>query len=244
MQLPAFQELAPRLFPEKSKQTREQQLENKTVFGEFLGTMILVAAIVGSGFMAAALSTDGLVQLLVIALSTIFVLGTLILTLGPVSGAHLNPAVTIALAVTRQFPANQVLVYVIAQITGGVIGAVLANLMFANELAPISQTERFSLGTGVGEVIATGLLVFVVLALLKSKRSNLIAFGVPAAVGSAFFFTSSTSFANPAVTIGRIFTESITSIAPASAGGYVAVQILGALLAVAAVSALFPKKSK
>ncbi len=219
-------------------------MENKTVFGEFLGTMILVAAIVGSGFMAAALSTDGLVQLLVIALSTIFVLGTLILTLGPVSGAHLNPAVTIALAITKQFPANQVLVYVIAQITGGVIGAVLANLMFANELAPISQTERFSLGTGVGEVIATGLLVFVVLALLKSKRSNLIAFGVPAAVGSAFFFTSSTSFANPAVTIGRIFTESITSIAPASAGGYVGVQILGALLAVAAVSALFPKKSK
>ncbi len=244
MQLPAFQASAPRLFPEKSKQTREQQLENKTVFGEFLGTMILVAAIVGSGFMAAALSTDGLVQLLVIALSTIFVLGTLILTLGPISGAHLNPAVTIALAITRQFPANQVLVYVIAQITGGVIGAVLANLMFANELAPISQTERFSLGTGVGEVIATGLLVFVVLALLKSKRSNLIAFGVPAAVGSAFFFTSSTSFANPAVTIGRIFTDSITSIAPASAGGYVAVQILGALLAVAAVSALFPKKSK
>ena len=219
-------------------------MENKTVFGEFLGTMILVAAIVGSGFMATALSSDGLIQLLVIALSTIFVLGTLILTLGPVSGAHLNPAVTIALAITKQFPANQVLVYVIAQITGGVIGAVLANLMFANELAPISQTERFSLGTGVGEVIATGLLVFVVLALLKSKRSNLIAFGVPAAVGSAFFFTSSTSFANPAVTIGRIFTDSITSIAPASAGGYVAVQILGALLAVAAVSALFPKKSK
>jgi glycerol uptake facilitator-like aquaporin len=219
-------------------------LENKTVFGEFLGTMILVAAIVGSGFMATALSSDGLIQLLVIALSTIFVLGTLILTLGPVSGAHLNPAVTIALAITKQFPVNQVMVYVIAQISGGVIGAVLANLMFANELAPISQTERLSLGTGVGEVVATGLLVFVVLSLIKSKRSNLIAFGVPAAVGSAFFFTSSTSFANPAVTIGRIFTESITSIAPASAGGYVALQILGALLAVAVVSALFPKKSK
>jgi glycerol uptake facilitator-like aquaporin len=219
-------------------------LENKTVFGEFLGTMILVAAIVGSGFMATALSSDGLIQLLVIALSTIFVLGTLILTLGPVSGAHLNPAVTIALAITKQFPVNQVMVYVIAQIFGGVIGAVLANLMFANELAPISQTERLSLGTGVGEVVATGLLVFVVLSLIKSKRSNLIAFGVPAAVGSAFFFTSSTSFANPAVTIGRIFTESLPSIAPASAGGYVALQILGALLAVAVVSALFPKKSK
>ena len=219
-------------------------MENKAVFGEFLGTMILVAAIVGSGFMASALSTDGLVQLLTIAISTIFVLGTLILTLGPVSGAHLNPAVTIALAITKQFPANQILVYVIAQVTGGIFGSVLANLMFGSELAPVSQTERFALGTGVGEVVATGLLVFVVLSLLRAKKSNLIAFGVPAAVGSAFFFTSSAAFANPAVTIGRIFTDSITSISPASAAGYVAVQVVGALVAVGVVRVLFAKKVK
>ena len=219
-------------------------MENKAVFGEFLGTMILVAAIVGSGFMASALSTDGLVQLLTIAISTIFVLGALILTLGPVSGAHLNPAVTIALAITKQFPANQILVYVIAQVTGGIFGSVLANLMFGSELAPVSQTERFALGTGVGEVVATGLLVFVVLSLLKAKKSNLIAFGVPAALGSAFFFTSSAAFANPAVTIGRIFTDSITSISPASAAGYVAVQVVGALVAVGVVRVLFAKKGK
>ena len=219
-------------------------MENKAVFGEFLGTMILVAAIVGSGFMASALSTDGLVQLLTIAISTIFVLGTLILTLGPVSGAHLNPAVTIALAITKQFPANQILVYVIAQVTGGIFGSVLANLMFGSDLAPVSQTERFALGTGVGEVVATGLLVFVVLSLLRAKKSNLIAFGVPAAVGSAFFFTSSAAFANPAVTIGRIFTDSITSISPASAAGYVAVQVVGALVAVGVVRVLFAKKGK
>ena len=219
-------------------------MENKAVFGEFLGTMILVAAIVGSGFMASALSTDGLVQLLTIAISTIFVLGTLILTLGPVSGAHLNPAVTIALAITKQFPANQILVYVIAQVTGGIFGSVLANLMFGSDLAPVSQTERFALGTGVGEVVATGLLVFVVLSLLRAKKSNLIAFGVPAAVGSAFFFTSSAAFANPAVTIGRIFTDSITSISPASAAGYVAVQVVGALVAVGVVRVLYAKKGK
>ena len=219
-------------------------MENKAVFGEFLGTMILVAAIVGSGFMASALSTDGLVQLLTIAISTIFVLGTLILTLGPVSGAHLNPAVTIALAITKQFPANQILVYVIAQVTGGIFGSVLANLMFGSELAPVSQTERFALGTGVGEVVATGLLVFVVLSLLRAKKSNLIAFGVPAAVGSAFFFTSSAAFANPAVTIGRIFTDSITSVSPASAAGYVAVQVVGALVAVGVVRVLYAKKGK
>jgi glycerol uptake facilitator-like aquaporin len=228
----------------KSKSKKEYQLENKAVFGEFLGTMILVAAIVGSGFMASALSTDGLVQLLTIAISTIFVLGTLILTLGPVSGAHLNPAVTIALAITKQFPANQILVYVIAQVTGGIFGSVLANLMFGSELAPVSQTERFALGTGVGEVVATGLLVFVVLSLLRAKKSNLIAFGVPAAVGSAFFFTSSAAFANPAVTIGRIFTDSITSISPASAAGYVAVQVVGALVAVGVVRVLYAKKGK
>jgi glycerol uptake facilitator-like aquaporin len=228
----------------KSKSKKEYQLENKAVFGEFLGTMILVAAIVGSGFMASALSTDGLVQLLTIAISTIFVLGALILTLGPVSGAHLNPAVTIALAITKQFPANQILVYVIAQVTGGIFGSVLANLMFGSELAPVSQTERFALGTGVGEVVATGLLVFVVLSLLKAKKSNLIAFGVPAALGSAFFFTSSAAFANPAVTIGRIFTDSITSISPASAAGYVAVQVVGALVAVGVVRVLFAKKGK
>jgi glycerol uptake facilitator-like aquaporin len=228
----------------KSKSKKEYQLENKAVFGEFLGTMILVAAIVGSGFMASALSTDGLVQLLTIAISTIFVLGALILTLGPVSGAHLNPAVTIALAITKQFPANQILVYVIAQVTGGIFGSVLANLMFGSELAPVSQTERFALGTGVGEVVATGLLVFVVLSLLKAKKSNLIAFGVPAALGSAFFFTSSAAFANPAVTIGRIFTDSITRISPASAAGYVAVQVVGALVAVGVVRVLFAKKGK
>ncbi len=216
----------------------------RAILGEFFGAAVLVATIVGSGIMATALSDDSLVRLLVNCLSTIFVLGVLILTLGPVSGAHLNPAVTLALAVSKKLPANQVLPYMVAQIAGGVTGALVSNTMFGLSTLQISTTERFQLGTGIGEVIATLLLVFVILALVKTKRSDLIAIGAPAVVGAAFFFTSSTSFANPAVSVGRIFSDTLTGIAPASAAGYILVQIVGALLAVGLVQQLFPKAKK
>lgn len=216
----------------------------RAVLGEFFGTAVLVATIVGAGIMATTLSDDGLLRLLTIALPTVFVLGVLILTLGPVSGAHLNPAVTLALAVSKHFPTNQVAGFVVAQLAGGAIGAMVSNTMFGLQSYQVSTTERFQLGTGIGEVIATGMLVFVVLALVRTDRANLIALGVPGLVGAAFFFTSSTSFANPAVAFGRVFTDTITGIAPSSAAGYVAVQILGALLAVGIVQQLFPRKLK
>lgn len=216
----------------------------RAILGEFFGAAVLVATIVGSGIMATALSDDSLVRLLVNCLSTIFVLGVLILTLGPVSGAHLNPAVTLALAASKKLPANQVLPYMIAQVAGGVVGALVSNTMFGLSTIQISTTERFQVGTGIGEVIATLLLVFVVLALIQTNRADLIALGVPAAVGAAFLFTSSTSFANPAVSVGRIFSDTLTGIAPESAGGYVLVQIIGALLAVGLVQQLFPKAKK
>lgn len=216
----------------------------RAVLGEFFGTAVLVATIVGAGIMATTLSDDGLLRLLTIALPTVFVLGVLILTLGPVSGAHLNPAVTLALAVSKHFPTNQVAGFVVAQLAGGAIGAMVSNTMFGLQSYQVSTTERFQLGTGIGEVIATGMLVFVVLALVRTDRANLIALGVPGLVGAAFFFTSSTSFANPAVAFGRVFTDTITGIAPSSAAVYVAVQILGALLAVGIVQQLFPRKLK
>lgn len=216
----------------------------RAVLGEFFGTAVLVATIVGAGIMATTLSDDGLLRLLTIALPTVFVLGVLILTLGPVSGAHLNPAVTLALAVSKHFPTNQVAGFVVAQLAGGAIGAMVSNTMFGLQSYQVSTTDRFQLGTGIGEVIATGMLVFVVLALVRTDRANLIALGVPGLVGAAFFFTSSTSFANPAVAFGRVFTDTITGIAPSSAAGYVAVQILGALLAVGIVQQLFPRKLK
>jgi glycerol uptake facilitator-like aquaporin len=192
--------------------------------------------------MGTNLSDDTLIVLLVNGLSTIFVLGILILTLGPVSGAHFNPLVTIALALTRQFPVKQVVPFVLTQVAGGIYGAVIANAMFGQSFFQISTKQRFEFGTAIGEVIATTLLLFVILSLIRTDRANLIALAVPGVIGAAYFFTSSTSFANPAVTIGRIFSDTFAGIAPGSVIGFIAFQIVGAALAVLLVHMMFGKK--
>lgn len=214
----------------------------RAILSEYFGTTVLVATVIGSGIMGTNLSGDTLVVLLVNALATVFVLGILILTLGPVSGAHFNPLVTIALALTKQFPTKQIIPFVVAQVLGAIYGAVIANAMFSQAVFQISTKERFEVGTAIGEVIATALLLFVILALLRTDRANLIAFAVPAVIGAGYFFTSSTSFANPAVTVGRIFSDTFAGIAPSSVGGFVLFQILGAALALGLVNLLFSKK--
>jgi len=193
--------------------------------------------------MGTNLSDDTLIVLLVNGLSTIFVLGILILTLGPVSGAHFNPLVTIALALTRQFPVKQVVPFVLTQVAGGIYGAVIANAMFGQSFFQISTKQRFEFGTAIGEVIATTLLLFVILSLIRTDRANLIALAVPGVIGAAYFFTSSTSFANPAVTIGRIFSDTFAGIAPGSVIGFIAFQIVGAALAVLLVQMMFGKRA-
>ena len=214
----------------------------RALLSEYFGTTILVATVVGSGIMGTNLSDDTLIVLLVNGLSTIFVLGILILTLGPVSGAHFNPLVTIALALTRQFPVKQVIPFVLTQVAGGIYGAVIANAMFGQSFFQISTKQRFEFGTAIGEVIATTLLLFVILSLIRTDRANLIALAVPGVIGAAYFFTSSTSFANPAVTIGRIFSDTFAGIAPGSVIGFIAFQIVGAALAVLLVHMMFGKK--
>lgn len=214
----------------------------RALLSEYFGTTILVATVVGSGIMGTNLSSDTLLALLVNGLSTIFVLGILILTLGPVSGAHFNPLVTIALALTKQFPVKQVIPFVLAQVAGGIYGAVIANAMFGQALLQISTTQRFEFGTAIGEVVATTMLLFVILSLVRTDRANLIALAVPGVIGAAYFFTSSTSFANPAVTIGRIFSDTFAGIAPGSVIGFVAFQIVGAALAMLLVQMMFGKK--
>jgi glycerol uptake facilitator-like aquaporin len=166
----------------------------------------------------------------------------LILTLGPVSGAHFNPLVTIALALTKQFPAKQILPFVLVQVTGAIFGAAIANSMFSQAVFQISTKQRFEVGTALGEVIATSLLLFVILSLLRTDRSKLISLAVPAVIGAGYFFTSSTSFANPAVTIGRIFSDTFAGIAPASVLGFVVFQVIGAGLALGLTQLLFAKK--
>ena len=214
----------------------------RALLSEYFGTTVLVATVVGSGIMGTNLSEDSLVVLLVNALATVFILGILILTLGPVSGAHFNPLVTIALALTKQFPAKQILPFVLVQVTGAIFGAAIANSMFSQAVFQISTKQRFEVGTALGEVIATSLLLFVILSLLRTDRSKLIALAVPAVIGAGYFFTSSTSFANPAVTIGRIFSDTFAGIAPESVLGFVVFQVVGAGLALGLTQLLFAKK--
>jgi glycerol uptake facilitator-like aquaporin len=204
----------------------------KALFAEFLGTALLVTAIVGSGIMGSNLSGDLLVALIANALSTALALGLLILTLGPVSGAHFNPVVSMALAINQRFKAPRVAPYLAAQFAGAISGAILANVMFGATAFQVSSKGMASEGTAIGEVVATAGLVFIILNLIQSKRADLIPIAVPAWIGSAYFFTSSTSFANPAVTVGRIFTDSFAGIGAQSVPSFVIAQLLGAALGI------------
>ncbi len=210
---------------------------------------MLVAVVVGSGIAAQQLAPGQVgLQLLVNSLTTVFGLGVLILLLGPVSGAHLNPVVSLAdwLLGRRAgtgLPRGDLPVYLGAQTTGAVIGAVLANVMF--DLAPvqIATTVRGGVGQLVGEVVATAGLVAIIFALVRSGRAGLCAAAVAGWIGAAYWFTSSTSFANPAVTVGRMFSDTFAGIAPASVPPFVVAQVLGAAIGVGLVVVLYPARA-
>jgi glycerol uptake facilitator-like aquaporin len=214
----------------------------KAVFAEFLGTALLVAAVVGSGIMGSNLSGDLLVALIANTIATVFALGILILTLGPVSGGHFNPVVSMALAIDQRFKSVAVAPYLAAQFAGAVAGAVLANVMFGSEAIQVSSKGMVSDGAAIGEVVATAGLVFIILNLIQTKRTELIAVAVPAWIGAGYFFTSSTSFANPAVTVGRIFTDSFAGIGPQSVPSFVIAQLLGAAIGIVLAKVLTGSK--
>ena len=216
----------------------------RRLVAEFTGTALLVTVVVGSGIAAAQLSPDDVgLQLLENSTATALGLAVLILLFGPVSGAHFNPAVSAAdwLLGRRAgtgLPGSDLGPYVVAQVLGGIVGAVLANVMFDLDAFQISDTDRLTTGHLVGEVVATAGLVALIFALAHSGRAALSAAAVGAYIGAAYWFTSSTSFANPAVTIGRIFSDTFAGIAPASIPGFVAAQLVGAALAFALVRTL------
>lgn len=209
-----------------------------SALAEFAGTAVLVCVVVGSGIMGAALSQDVGVALLINALSTIMALALLILVLGPVSGAHFNPAVTLVELGARRTSGRVAVGYLAAQVLGGITGAIAANLMFDLPAVQISANERLTPGTFLGEVIATAGLIIVIGVLARRGQAVLIPIAVAGWIGAAYFFTSSTSFANPAVTIGRIFSDTFAGIAPASVAPFVGAQLLGAVLGALAVIAL------
>ena len=202
---------------------------------EYIGTATLVCVVVGSGIMGTNLSKDSGVALLINAFSTIFALALLILIIAPISGAHFNPAVTLVQVLRREMNAVEFLSFISAQITGAISGAIIANVMFDLEAIQISANERVSTGTLVGEVIATAGLITVIFVLVARSQDKLIPVAVAAWIGSAYFFTSSTSFANPAVTIGRVFSDTFAGINPASVLPFIIAQLIGAMLGVALV---------
>lgn len=198
------------------------------LIAELLGTMLLVATVVGSGIMAQNLSDDIGVQLTMNMLATAFILFLLISIFGPISGAHFNPAVSMVFLITKGISAGMFALYVLAQLIGGLLGSVIANAMFSLPTV-ISTRERLDAGAPLSEIIATAGLVLTILLLIRHNQS-LVAVGVATWIGSAYFFTSSTSFANPAVTFGRIFTESFAGIEPVSALVFIGLQLVGALV--------------
>ncbi|MEV2225496.1 MIP/aquaporin family protein [Nocardia vinacea] len=219
---------------------------SRRLLAEFMGTALLVCAVVGSGIAAQQLSPhDSGVQLLENSTATVFGLGVLILILGPVSGAHFNPVVSVAdwWAGRRRgtgLTATDLAAYVGAQVLGAVLGAVLANIMFDQRAVQISTHHRVTTGHLVGEVVATAGLIAVIFALARTGRAAMSAAAVAAYIGAAYWFTSSTSFANPAVTIGRIFSDTFSGIAPASVPAFIAAQILGAGIGFALIGLLYP----
>jgi glycerol uptake facilitator-like aquaporin len=218
----------------------------RRALAEVLGTGLLVAAVVGSGIMASRLSPhDAGLQLLENSIATAFALGVLILIFGPVSGAHLNPLVSIVdWWLGRRdgtgLRAGELGVYTVAQVAGAIGGAVLANVMFA--LAPVSIATHHRDGAHLwlGEVVATAGLVLLIFALARSGRATAAPAAVGGYIGAAYWFTSSTSFANPAVAIGRVFSDSFAGIAPASLAGFIAAQFVGAALGMVLLCVLHP----
>jgi len=212
----------------------------RPLLAEFIGTLFLLAGVIGSGIMAERLTDDVGLQLLANAAATVGVLYTIIVMFGPVSGAHFNPVVTLAEAVLGDRPWSDVAPYIAAQIAGGAVGAMIANLMF--ELDPINVSAKVREGEGqfIGEIVATFGLVFLVFALVRSDRDRLVAGAVAAYIGGAYWFTSSTSFANPAVTVTRTLSDTFAGIDPANAPMFVVMQLVGAGLAVAALRVIYP----
>ena len=207
---------------------------------EFLGSALLTALVVGSGIAAQRLSpTDTGLQLLENAFATALGLPVLILIFASVSGAHFNPAVSLADAALGHRSWRDLVGYVPAQIAGCLGGAVLANAMFGVSTS-FSTTERATPEHLLAEVVATAGLVLVIFALARRELTAVIPWAVGAYIGAAYFFTSSSSFANPAITIGRMITDTFAGIAPASAPWFIAAQLVGALLAVALVRWMFP----
>ncbi len=213
----------------------------RRLLAEFLGSAFLAATVIGSGIAAAQLSpSDTGLQLLENAAATAAGLFTFILMFGPVSGAHFNPVVSLVDAAFGGLRWRHAFAYIPAQVAGCIAGALVANVMFDLSAISISTTHRASPSHLFAEVVATVGLLLVIFSLARSHRGSLAPAAVGAYIGAAYFFTSSTSFANPAIDVGRMFSDTFAGIAPASVPAFVVVQLVGGVVALGVIRVLYP----
>jgi glycerol uptake facilitator-like aquaporin len=211
------------------------------LFSEWLGTAFLLAAVVGSGIMAAKLAGGNIaVALLCNTLATGAILVVLIAVFGPVSGAHFNPAVSLAFALRAGLPWQEAALYIAAQVVGGIVGVWAAHLMFELPLWQFSMTSRTGFGQWLAEAVATFGLVLTIFGCV-ARAPSAVPFAVGLYITSAYWFTASTSFANPAVTIARSLSDTFAGIAPAGVLAFIVAQLVGMLVAVAVAAWLWPK---
>ncbi|MGR4871100.1 aquaporin [Variovorax sp. LARHSF232] len=210
----------------------------RKLLAEMLGTALLLAVVIGSGIMAERLSGGNVaVALLANTLATVGGLYILIEVFGPISGAHFNPAVSAVMAMRHELPASSLVPYVAAQLVGAMLGAWLAHAMFDMSILQFSAKLRSGTGQWIAEAVATAGLLLVILRAPAGRAPAMVA----AYIGAAYWFTASTSFANPAAVFGRMFSDSFAGIAPASAPGFVLAELLGALIGLGIHTALEPR---
>jgi arsenate reductase len=215
----------------------------RRLVAEALGTGFLIVAVIGSGIMASRLSPDDVgLQLLENAAATAAALIALILMLGAVSGAHFNPVVTLIDRLNGALSTRDSVCYVAAQVLGGCLGAIVANLMFELPAVDWSTTTRSSAALWLSEVVATVGLLLVIHGCVRGGRASVVAFAVGVWIGGAYFFTSSTSFANPAVTVARTMSDSFAGIKPSSAPMFIVMQLIGAGIAFVLIRFLYPQQ--
>ena len=215
---------------------------SRKLVAEALGTALLVMAVVGSGIMAQRLAQDPAIALLCNTLATAGALVAILLVFGPISGAQLNPAVTVCMAISRDVTPAVAAGYIAVQVVGAIAGALAANAMFDLDALAFATTQRSGFPKLLGEFIATFGLIGVVLCVGRT-RAPITPVAVAAYITGAYWFTSSTSFANPAVTVGRAFSDSYAGIHPADVGGFIAAQVAGALAGYVVFSWLVPLRA-
>jgi glycerol uptake facilitator-like aquaporin len=201
---------------------------SRRLLAEFLGTVLLAAVVVGSGIAAQTLSPGQLgLELAENAIATALGLGVIVLVLSPISGAHLNPIISLIDSLLGRRSWTDAITYIPVQILGCIAGTILANVMFGRAAVTISATDRSSPGQFLGEVVATAGLVLIVFLLARQGHERFAPAAVGAYIGAAYFFTSSTSFANPAITVGRMFTNSFAGVAPNCVLEFIGAQLIG-----------------